>query len=247
MTTSATQRTRPRPPALDRATAYGMAAVEYDRILALLRSLGPDDWTRPTECPGWEVRAMAAHVLGQAEMAVSLRETLRHARVAAQGGVDALTALQVRERADLDGGRIVDRLDAVSARAVRGRSRLARFLGRLPSSEVVGSTREWWQLRYVTDVILTRDTWMHRMDIARATGRQPRLTADHDGLLVADVVAEWAQRHGRPYRLRLTGPAGGEWTSESGGEEIEMDAVDFCRLLSGRGAGEGLLGQQVPF
>jgi uncharacterized protein (TIGR03083 family) len=167
--------------------------------------------------------------------------------VAAQGGVDALTALQVRERADLDGGRIVDRLDAVSARAVRGRSRLARFLGRLPSSEVVGSTREWWQLRYVTDVILTRDTWMHRMDIARATGRQPRLTADHDGLLVADVVAEWAQRHGRPYRLRLTGPAGGEWTSESGGEEIEMDAVDFCRLLSGRGAGEGLLGQQVPF
>jgi len=247
MTTSTPERTRPRPPALDQATAYRLAATEYDRFLALLRDLGRDEWTRPTECPGWDVRAMAAHVLGQAEMAVSLRETLRHARLAARGGVDALTALQVRERADLDGRRIIDRLDSVRAPAVRGRRRLARLLGRLPSSEVVGSTREWWQLRYVTDVILTRDTWMHRMDIARATGRQPRLTEDHDGLLVADVVAEWAQRNGRPYRLRLTGPAGGEWMSQSGGEEIEMDAVEFCRLLSGRGVGEGLLGQQVPF
>jgi hypothetical protein len=61
------------------------------------------------------------------------------------------------------------------------------------------------------------------------------------------VVAEWAGRHGRPYRLRLTGPAGGEWTAGEGGEELELDAVDFCRLLSGRGSGPGLLAQQVPF
>jgi hypothetical protein len=73
------------------------------------------------------------------------------------------------------------------------------------------------------------------------------LTPEHDGVLVADVVAEWAQRHGRPYRLRLTGPAGGEWSSGSGGEEIELDAVEFCRVLSGRGSGAGLLGQPVPF
>ena len=52
---------------------------------------------------------------------------------------------------------------------------------------------------------------MHRLDIARATGHAPVLTADHDGVIVADVVAEWARRHGRPYRLELTGPAGGVW------------------------------------
>jgi hypothetical protein len=73
------------------------------------------------------------------------------------------------------------------------------------------------------------------------------LTAEHDGLLVADVVAEWAGRHARPYCLRLTGPAGGEWSAGEGGDELELDAVDFCRLVSGRGTGRGLLAHQVPF
>jgi len=247
MTASAPARSRARPPVLDRDTAYRLAATEYQRFVALLRHLGEPDWSRPTECPGWDVRAVAAHVLGQAEMAVSLRETVRHSRVAAKGGIDAMTDLQVRERADLDGRTLTERLDAVRSRAVLGRRRLGRRLGRLPSSEVVGDHRESWQLRYVTDVILTRDTWMHRIDIARATGREPELTPDHDGVLVADVVDEWAQRHGMPYRLRLHGPAGGEWSSGAGGEEIESDAVDFCRLLSGRGRGDGLLAQPVPF
>jgi hypothetical protein len=60
------------------------------------------------------------------------------------------------------------------------------------------------------------------------------LTADHDGVIVADIVAEWARRHGQPYRLELTGPAGGNWSSGIGGEEIVMDAVDFCRIVAGR-------------
>jgi hypothetical protein len=88
---------------------------------------------------------------------------------------------------------------------------------------------------------------MHRVDIARATGRNLHLTADHDGVLVADVAAEWLQRHGRPCRLRLTGPAGGHWVRGEGGPLVELDAVEFCRVLSGRGDGEGLLAVQVPF
>jgi hypothetical protein len=118
---------------------------------------------------------------------------------------------------------------------------------KLPEEQVVGPDREWWRIGFLLDVVLTRDVWMHRVDIARATGRLPRLTPDHDRVLVADVVSEWAQRHGRPFRLRLTGPAGGEWSSGAGGEQLELDAVEFCRLLSGRGTGPGLLGQQVPF
>ena len=251
MTTSTPERTRPRPPALDRATAYRLAATEYDRFLALLRDLAPQDWSRPTACPEWDVRAMAAHVLGMAEMAASTRETLRQNRLAgkAGGGIDALTALQVREHADLDGGALVSGLSAAFPRALRGRRRVSRFAGRvkLPEEQVVGPDREWWRVGFLLDVILTRDVWMHRTDIAGATGRELRLTPEHDGVLVADVVAEWAQRHGQPYRLRLTGPAGGEWSSGSDGEEIEIDAVEFCRLVSGRGAGTGLLRRQVPF
>jgi hypothetical protein len=96
-------------------------------------------------------------------------------------------------------------------------------------------------------VILTRDPWMHRIDISRATGAVPVLTPEHDGVLVADVVGEWAQRHGQPFALNLAGPAGGSWTVGTGAESINLDAVQFCRTVSGRAAGEGLLTTEVPF
>ena len=47
--------------------------------------------------------------------------------------------------------------------------------------------------------------------------------------------------------MHLTGPAGGTWLSSSGGPELELDAVDFCRTLSGREQGTGLLAEATPF
>ena len=79
--------------------------------------------------------------------------------------------------------------------------------------EEVGGEQETWRMGYLLDVILTRDPWMHRVDIARATGRELELTPEHDGRIVADVVAEWARRHGQPCTLTLTGPAGGEFVA----------------------------------
>jgi hypothetical protein len=69
------------------------------------------------------------------------------------------------------------------------------------------------------------------------------LTADHDGVLVDDVVHEWAERHGEPFTLHLTGPAGGTWGS--GGPKLEFDAVEFCRSISGRGTAP--FDTEVPF
>ena len=108
-------------------------------------------------------------------------------------------------------------------------------------------TVETWHLAYLLDVILLRDPWMHRVDISHAVGRPMVLTADHDGRIIADVVAEWAGRHGNPFTLRLTGPAGGMYVQGSAGPELELDAVEFCRILSGRAPGEGLLTEFVPF
>jgi uncharacterized protein (TIGR03083 family) len=251
VTAAAPARTRPRSAALDKDTAYRLAATEYERMLAVLRSLGPDDWDRPTECTGWNVRSLVAHVLGAAEMAASLRELTHQNRLAGKegGGIDALTAVQVRERAHLDGAALVAGIEAAFPRALRGRRRQSRVLGRLrlPEKQLVDGHHEWWRIGFLLDVILTRDVWMHRVDLARATGRELELTPGHDGVLVADLVAEWAERHGRPFRLQLTGPAGGEWSSGTDGEELKLDAVEFCRILSGRGSGVGLLAQQVPF
>ena len=68
-----------------------------------------------------------------------------------------------------------------------------------------------------------------------------------DGRIIDDVVAEWACRHGRPFALRLPGPIGRHYEQGSDGVQIEADAVEFCRILSGRAAGDGLLGVRVLF
>jgi hypothetical protein len=103
-----------------------------------------------------------------------------------------------------------------------------------------------WTFGYLVETILTRDPWMH-IDLADATGQPLELTADHDGVLVADVAAEWAARHGEPCALTLTGPAGGSWSFGPHGPHLELDAIDFCRRVSGRAPAEGLLATQVPF
>ncbi len=239
-----------RKPALDRRVAMQLAATEYDRYLAALQALEPADWLLPTDCPGWDVRAMSCHVLGMADMAASPLESRRQPREATKRGgvfIDELTALQIEEREDLDPVHIVTQLARTGRRAARGRRLAPAFIRRrrLPAAQTDGT--EAWTLGFLLDVILTRDTWMHRTDLAAATGRPPELTADHDGVLVDDVVREWAIRHGQPYRLTLTGPAGGSWSSGAGGEELELDAVDFCRILSGRGEAAGLLKTAVPF
>jgi hypothetical protein len=117
----------------------------------------------------------------------------------------------------------------------------------MPMKEEVAGMEETWRMGYLLDVILTRDPWMHRVDIARATGREIELTLEHDGPIIADVVAEWARRHGKPFTLTLTGPVSGEYVSGERGEHITGDAVEFCRTLSGRAPGVGLLSQEVPF
>ena len=58
---SGTQRRGPWESAFDRVTAMRLAATEYERLADLLAELSPDDWRQPTECPGWDVRAMAGH------------------------------------------------------------------------------------------------------------------------------------------------------------------------------------------
>jgi uncharacterized protein (TIGR03083 family) len=243
---------QPRTAALPRETAMRLAATEYQRFADLLRALAPDDWAKPTECPGWDVREMAAHLLGMVEMAASIRENNRQLKLARRRGgtfIDALTSLQVEERRDMTPAQITARFAARAPKAARARRRAPGFIRRraMPDLQQIGGRDEAWTIGYLIDIILTRDPWMHRADIARATGAAHVLTADHDGVIVADVVAEWAARHGRPYALHLTGPAGGRWSSGNGGAEIEADAVKFCRALSGRGRADGLLATPVPF
>ena len=232
-------------------------AQELDRTLALLRSLDEAAWTTPTACPAWDIRAMYQHVLGACEAGASIRENIHQLRRARSyrkqhGGPleAALSAVQVRERASLSPGQIIGRLTAIAPKTVRGRARTPALVRNHAKLAVDGPVHDTWKLGYLIDTIYLRDLWMHRADAARALSKPIELSADHDGRIVADVVAEWARRHGMPFTLALTGPAGGTYAHHPDlphAEHLSLDAVDFCRTLAGRGHPTGLLTTIVPF
>jgi len=241
-------------PPIARAEVEALARTEYERVAEQLRSLAPEDWEKPTDCPLWDVRAMAGHSTGMLSTFTGYRTLMREmsaaTKSAKQAGspiADALTAKQVADHAALSTSELIAKVDDVGPRAARWRATRPALFRRMPMKEEVAGAQETWRMGYLLDVILTRDPWMHRVDIARATGRIIELTPEHDGRIIADVVSEWARRHGKPFTLTLTGPAGREYVSGENGEHITIAAVEFCRILSGRATGTGPLNQEVPF
>lgn len=240
-------------PSIGHSEAMKLQAVELDRAIDLLRSLDPEQWSIQTSCPDWDVRQMWLHVLGACEAGASMRENMHQMGAARkrckQLGVPleaGLSGLQVAERIDLSPSQLLERLEQVAPKTIKGRSRTPRPM-RAIKIGIDAPVVEKWSLGYLIDIIYLRDAWMHRVDTARAIGRDLELTPEHDGRIVADVVAEWARRHEQPFTLELTGPAGGTFTAGGGDDPILMDAVEFCWILAGRGEATGLLTTIVPF
>ncbi len=228
--------------------AREVALGAYERLVELLESLEPDDWQAPTECPGWDVSAMVGHLIGAAASCASLREAMRqqwwgwrHAADHGGNSLDATNALQVSDHAELDPAARLAELRELAPAAVAGRMRFPRPLGRLsvpldPGGSTAPGMPGRLVLGHLMDVVYTRDVWLHTIDIARATSRPRVLDPAVDGRLLEDVVAEWAERHGRPVVLALSGPGAGRFRQSEGGGLLHLDATDFVRILSGRAA-----------
>src|SRR6266536_1871903 len=160
------------PITLDRVAE--VATAELEAFIALLADLDDRDWARPTDCAGWTVHDLTAHLVGQYQGLAKLSVFLRRHRRAHR----RYPALLRRQR-----------------------------IGRMYPDDRLG---------YVLDVLGLRDLWMHRVDLARATGRPLALGA-HDRVVVAQVIADlgWAWE-GPPVLLERTGRAGGRWTLGQG-------------------------------
>ncbi|QBI18474.1 maleylpyruvate isomerase family mycothiol-dependent enzyme [Egibacter rhizosphaerae] len=247
-------------PGISRDTdAREVALGAYERLLEALEQLEPEEWRAPTECPGWDVAAMVGHLIGAAKAGASVRETLRqqrwarrHAEAFDSNRLDAANELQVRDHAHLTPDERIAELRRLAPAAVRGRMRLPRVLRRIelpldPGGSNAAGMPATVSLGHLMDVIYTRDVWLHRVDIARATGRSVDLDSSTERRVVEDVVAEWAERHAQSFHLTLHGPAGGVFRHGEGGPELAFDPVEFCRVLSGRASGEGLLATRVLF
>jgi uncharacterized protein (TIGR03083 family) len=237
---------------IKRKEARALAGAEFEQFAALVASLTPEEWATPTDCVGWDVRKMVLHVLGSADSQASplvflhqLRHGLRlNKEIDSHHWVDGLNELQIRERAGLSDTDVLAQLQVVGPKAVKGRfgTPLPMRYTPVPFGDPIG----WKPVNYLLEVGFTRDTWAHRIDIHAVIGRPMLLDPAHDGRLVADIVAEWAALHREAFELTLTGPAGGTFSQGSGGEAVEMDALDFIRTLAGRLPGTGVLRHLLP-
>ncbi len=115
--------------------------------------------------------------------------------------IDELTALQVDKYVNRPAAELTSGRRSTAPKALAGRRRTPPFIRALPMDP--GSPPEKkWKLGYSIDVGAP-DTWMHRVDLSRATGRELSLSSDHDVRIVADVVSDWARRRRvLPHHLR---------------------------------------------
>jgi len=237
---------------IQRPEAKMIAEEEFRRFAALTASFTDDEWALPTDCTAWDVRKVVLHVLGSGDAQASFPQFVHqlvrgvplNRQIDSHHWVDGMNELQIRERAHLTDDEVVAQLQAVGPRAVAGRWRTPAPMRHLPIP--FGPPVGWVGLWYLLDVGFTRDVWAHRIDLCAATGRGMDLTPDHDGRLVADIVGEWADLHGQPFELVLEGPAGGKFSQGTNGERVEIDAIEFVQVLSGRRPGTGVLANPLP-
>lgn len=231
-------------PRLSHAEAGRLAQTEYERVLALLESLGDEDWSQPTYCAKWDVRDMTAHlagaVTGSASFAEFRRQNVQNPYLKEfADSVDGTNKLQLEERADKTPAELVAEFRQNGQTAVNNRNKLPWLVRKvhMPMGSLGFALVE-----YLMDTIYPRDQWMHRYDICAATGKEMVITREHDGRIVSLVIRDLArklqkQMQSRTIDLILYGEAGaiyrfGRDTQSSA--SLEMDFFDFNLLASGR-------------
>jgi uncharacterized protein (TIGR03083 family) len=227
-------------PQTDRDHAALIGDAEGQAAVALLAQLSGSDWQRPTDCPEWDVRALVSHLVGECEDGLRLRTSLRRElagrrRYPDKASADAHMAVQVADHRAEPGPELAERFAQLWPRAVQARRRRPAAVRWITlSSGLPGMPR--FSLGCLFDIIYNRDLWMHRLDLARATG-QPFVIGDHDRHIVEQVVRDLALAWpAAPVALELTGPAGGSWLIGPGepAAVIRAEATAWMRTLAGR-------------
>jgi uncharacterized protein (TIGR03083 family) len=235
-----------------RQQALATLTAELDAFQRLVAALDDDDWSRPTASAGWSVRDMVAHVAGQFEEQArfgTFRRRLREAkrRYPDRIVLDAHNQFQIDELAGKPIAELKRHLADHVPLALKAIRRTPGLVRRLPSTiffpEPPLPDR---RMSYLFDVLTSRDTWMHRLEIADATGR-PFTVDDHDLAVVERVMDELA-RTGPRMTIELTGTIQGVWTF--GDDKESVDGLTLMRSLSGRGGlepGHPLAAARVVF
>ncbi|CAN5737315.1 maleylpyruvate isomerase family mycothiol-dependent enzyme [soil metagenome] len=149
-------------------------AEEVDALDDLLSELLPDEWKAPSPCPGWDVQANVAHIIGTESMMAGVDAPATEEDLAARGHVrneiGGFNEVWVAGLADTPPAEVLDRFRDITAQR----------LGALRAMD-----QEAWDAEGFTPAgkdshgrfmrIRVFDCWMHEQDIRDATGRPGHL------------------------------------------------------------------------
>ena len=179
-------------------------AITLDDAIAVLHSLDETDWDRPTACPGWTVRDVAAHlahlesdVAGLEQPSTGLPDDLPHVTSA----MSLYTEMGVIARRDQTPAALVDELKGAFAR------RLTELRADRPDDATAPAPRTPGGVELSWETLLTNrpfDVWLHEQDIRRAVGRPGGL----DGVGAGHTVGVFARAFGYVVGKRVKPPAG---------------------------------------
>lgn len=208
-------------------TQQAVDALRADReeVLALGASLSEDEWDAPSDCAGWRVQDVIAH------MAIVLRQVAEPGSLTppVPGDVEASQDRLVAERRDWSSSQVMADYEEISARGVEALAGLQA--PGIAETAVTIDNLGTHPLHLIANA-LAFDHFCHlRNDILRPYGPIERPVPPHDELRLGATL-DWmlaglpqmapdATRVAvdRPFALRLEGPAGGVWTIGPAGDD----------------------------
>jgi uncharacterized protein (TIGR03083 family) len=235
----------------------GLFAV-WDSIDALLDGLPETSWQAATPLPGWDVKAVASHVIGTESFLAGIAAPQPDIDVSAldhvRNDVGAMNECWVRHLSAEPGDGVLERF-----RAVTNNRRAA----------LTGLSDEEWNALTPTPVgpesygrfmrVRVFDCWMHEQDIREALSRPSsddeldgtasQLALDEIAATMGYVVGKLAKApDGSRILFELTGPVArsihvivdgrAQLVDDFGGQEptatIRLDGLQFTRLSGGR-------------
>jgi len=213
----------------DRQRLSGYVAVWWSAVESftdLLEALGPDDWSKPTDLPGWDVHACAAHTAHlEAILAGAPEETVRFDPADDTSSVTSLyTEPGVVARRDRTPAELLEEIHTATT------ARHERLLadppadGRAKPVPMFGAVGWDWQTLLRNRPL---DVWMHEQDVRRAVGRPGGLNSD----AARHVVDYLSESLGYVLAKRAGAPAGSTLVLRVDGHEPRAFEVDE----SGRG------------
>jgi uncharacterized protein (TIGR03083 family) len=192
-------------------TAVAAWRQPLEALAALGQDCPPEAFDRPTECPGWSVRAQFAHVIGLERAVLGEPDEplevpdLPHVR----NDLGRLVEVSVLHRRDATGPQLVAELEDVLAR------RTAQLLDGTHRPDERVMTPIGVEMPLLRALALrTFDCWTHEQDVRRALGRPGGLDTEAARVAVGwirqslpSVVARGARvPAGRSVALRVEGP-----------------------------------------